>query len=255
MVIGNRISNNNAQSRRNKRARGGKITRAPAQGPDKTATRLLNKLSTLSLTETNVNGGTRRYTAISPTLNEFYAAGATKLMYEQFRVKNIQIFCRPNTSNINAVASTDRILAIIGANTSTTVASYVDYDTLTAPDERKILARDDLKIRVLDPTRFTKVADFRPRVYYTSTKTVWPLDTWFSCTDAGDVEWTGWQARIAQDSPLWGTSSSSSARISLYIVMAVEFKGLKADVLPALSLPIDEPIEEEIRERDGEANN
>jgi len=132
------------------------------------------------------------------------------------------------------VANLGRFLAVYSLANYATIASYVDYDSFSAPSEQTFLGRDAMKIRSLTPGNFKLVANYAPRVRLSDANNSLPAlvphkqTTWIS-TDFADLDWLGLNLRIAQDCPFWGTDSTTCAKVQLFVKATVVFRGLKKD--------------------------
>lgn len=225
----NNRRNNNARNRapRNNRRRPNVPARSPATGPGTVVQRTANRIGRVSLTQTNPNGGTILFSTLAFQLADLQGSDTLVNSYEQYRVRKIDVFMKPDITKADGLASADRLVAIQSALNTTTIYSYVDYDTLSVPTEQTILGRDSLKIRALDPHAFRKIASFTPRTKNGDTGVVYPASTWYS-TENANLRFLGLAFRATQDSSLWGTTASDAAAVTISYKYHLEFRGLKA---------------------------
>jgi hypothetical protein len=144
------------------------------------------------------------------------------------------VYARTDSTNIGAVLPQGRFLALYGLAEYATIASFVDYDSFTAPTEASFLGRDAMKIRSLSPGEFRLVANYSPRCRLSDATNNLPAlvphqqTTWIS-TDFADLDWLGLNIRCTQDSPYWGIDANNSAKVQLFIKASVSFRGLKKE--------------------------
>lgn len=201
--------------------------RAPATGPTSVITRKCNRIGKLSLNQSNPNGGTITFNTIGFQLQDIQGSDTLKDSYEQYRVRRIDVFMKPDVSNVSNLTTANQLVAMQVALQTMTVYSYIDYDTSSLPTEQTMLGRDQLRIKALDPHNFRLIASFTPRTKDNTTGVVYPANTWYS-TDNDAIKFLGLAIRAAQDSDFWGTTLSTTAGVAVSYKYTLEFRGMKS---------------------------
>lgn len=212
------------------------------QNASRRTVRTLNRVTNFQVSEVNPNGGRRQYTTVLNPLSSFAGASSLAAQHEQFRIDKISVYARVDTTNANSLPAGARISALYSAVNNTTMASYIDYDSFTAPTEEDFLGRDQMKIRSLTGGEFKLVANYVPRVRLSDATNSLPAlvphqpNTWIN-TAYEDLDWLGLALRTTSDSTSWGGDASNSLKIQLFIKARVSFRGMKKDVTNATLLP------------------
>jgi hypothetical protein len=181
------------------------------------------------------NGGSKAFATVLNPLTSFAGSSSLLAQYEQFRIRGIKVYARSDSTNLGGVNPGARFLAAYQLAEFSTIATYIDYDSFSAPTESDFLGRDAMKIRSLRPGQFNLIAAYVPRVRLSDVANNLPAlvpqnnSTWISCSFA-DLDWLGLNLRITQDCPFWGLDAGNCARAQLFIKADVEFRGLKKDV-------------------------
>lgn len=230
----------NRNNNRNSRPASAKVTR---QDATRQTTRTLNRITNISLNTIGPNGGTVSYSTVLNPLSAFAGANTLLDQYEQFRIDNIRVYARTDSSNVLGVNPVGRLLATYSLAEFSTIATFVDYDSFTAPTESSFLGRDAMKIRSLSPGTFRLIGNYSPRCRLSDASNDLPAlvphqsTTWIS-TDFADLDWLGLNIRCTQDSPIWGTDSNNCAKVQLFIKASVKFRGLKKDQSNLIVAPV-----------------
>jgi len=188
----------------------------------------------VALATTGPNGGTIQYATILNPLSAFAGASTLVDQYEQFRIDRIRVYARSDSTNIANLAAPGRFPALYGLANYSTIATFVDYDSFSAPTEASFLGRDAMKIRALSPGTFRLIANYAPRCRLSDATNNLPAlvphqqTTWIS-TDFSDLDWLGLNVRCTQDSPYWGIASNNAAKVQFFIKASVSFRGLKKE--------------------------
>lgn len=215
--------------RRNMRRR--RNAKRTAQDANRTTTRTLNRITNESLTTIGPNGGTILYATLTNPLNAFQGYESLANQYDQYQIVNFQVYARPDTANQTGLNAINRFPAIYTAANNTTVSTYVDYDSFSAPNEQDFLGRDALKIRCLSGGNYKLIATYKPRVRFSdgSVNQLPALVTtnqWVN-SQYTDLQWLGLAMRFTSDSGLWGSDASNCLKVQLFVKATVRFRGLK----------------------------
>jgi hypothetical protein len=164
--------------------------------------------------------------------------------HEQFRIEEMSVYARVDTSNANSLAAGARISALYSAVNNSTISTFVDYDSFATADEASFLGRDQMKIRALTGGEFKLIGKYTPRCRLSDTTNSLPAyvpsatTTWIN-TSYPDLEWLGLNYRITSDSASWGGDSNNCLKVA--------FRGMKKDVgslatlSPALRSAVPDP--------------
>lgn len=201
--------------------------------------RVVNRISNVSLNTTGPNGGTRGYATVLNPLSAFAGSDSLTSQYDQFRIRNISVYARPDTANASNFTA-GQFNALYSAVNTTTISSYIDYDTFASPTEATFLGRDSMKIRSLPGGKFTLVANYSPRVRMSDAVNnlpalVPPTTSWIS-TEFADLDWLGLALRTTCDGAAWGVDANNCLRIQLFIKATVDFRGMSKPA-DSVSLP------------------
>lgn len=196
---------------------------------NRVTSRIVNRISNVSLNAAGPNGGTRGYATVLNPLSAFAGSESLAAQYDQFRIRHISIYARPDTANSSNFTA-GQFNALYTAVNTTTVSSYVDYDTFAAPTESTFLGRDSMKIRSLPGGKFTLVANYSPRVRMSDAVNnlpalVPPTTSWIS-TEFADLDWLGLALRLTCDGGAWGVDANNCLRVQLFIKATVDFRGM-----------------------------
>merc|ERR1711970_832330 len=202
-----------------------------AAPPTTVVTRSLHRMATVNLSTANPNGGTEIFFSFGTTLDSYDAYEQLCAQYEQYRIKNIKMWVRPNAQNLAGLTDAiDRIGASYALTNYSTCESFIDYDTQIAPSQNEIYRRDKVQITKLDGAGWHQIASFTPKVRFDSTTISLPAlvtsNDWLS-TAYPELRHLGVRGVFKQDSDFWGTTASTAARMSVYYTATVEFRGLK----------------------------
>lgn len=212
------------------------------QGADRTIQRTLNRITNVSVTGAGPNGGRISYSTVLNPLSSFAGASSLAAQHEQFRIDKISIYARPDVTNINGLVGGARIGALYSAVNNSTVSTYIDYDSVTAPVEQDFLGRDQMKIRSLAGGEFKLVANYAPRCRLSDATNDLPAlvpnarSTWIN-TQFEDLDWLGCALRLTTDNISWGADANNCYKVQLFIKAKVSFRGMKKDVPALQSLP------------------
>lgn len=212
------------------------------QNASRLTTRTFNRITNVEVTESNPNGGRRAYGTILNPLSAFAGAASLAAQHEQFRIENIAVYARVDTSNANSLAAGSRISALYSAVNNSTIATYIDYDSFSTPDEAGFLGRDQMKIRSLTGGAFRLIGKYIPRCRLSDTVNSLPAmvpnahTTWINTTFL-DLDWLGMAFRVTSDNASWGGASNNCIKVQYFIKAKVSFRGMKKDVGSVLNLP------------------
>lgn len=226
-----------------RRPRPPRTAKNEAQDATRITTRTLNRITNVNLNAFGPNGGTVSYSTLLNPLSSFAGANTLTGQYEQFRIERIRVYARPDTTNLAGLPSqVGRFTALYAGTNNTTAATYVDYDSFSAPTEQSFLTRDAMKIRALAGGDFRLIANYVPRCRLSDTNNSAPAlyphhnTTWIS-TDFADLDWLGLAMRYTCDSPVWNTGTNDCMKVQLFVKCVVTFRGLKKDTTTALVAP------------------
>lgn len=212
------------------------------QNASRLTTRTFNRITNVDVTESNPNGGRRAYGTILNPLSAFAGAASLAAQHEQYRIENIAVYARVDTSNANSLAAGSRISALYSAVNNSTIATYIDYDSFATPDEAGFLGRDQMKIRSLTGGEFKLIGKYVPRCRLSDATNSLPAlvpnarTTWINTTYT-DLDWLGMAFRVTSDNASWGGATNNCIKVQYFIKAKVSFRGMKKDVGSVLSLP------------------
>lgn len=203
-----------------------------ARPPTAVITRNLHRLANVNLSTSNPNGGTEHFFQLGAALDEFEAHSQLVEQYEQYKITNIKIWARPNAQNVGNIADPiSQIGACFALKNYSVAETFIDYDSQIAPSQSEILRRDKVSVIKLDHDGWKQLASFTPKVRFDTETNALPAlvtsNDWLS-TNYPELNHIGLRGVLKQDSGFWGSTSTTSARVTFYITLTVQFRGLKS---------------------------
>jgi hypothetical protein len=225
------------------------------QDANRTTTRVLNRITNEALLTNGPNGGTVLYATLLNPLSSFQGYDSLVNQYDQYQITNFEVYARPDTVNQVNLNAINRFAAIYTAANNTTVSTYVDYDSYSAPNEQQFLGRDALKIRSLAGGTYRLIAKYRPRVRFSDSVNNLPAlvtnNQWVN-SEFADLDWLGLAMRFTSDSGLWGNDATNCLKVQLFIKATVRFRGLKK---PSSTVALSNPVTTSSNTESTDTNN
>lgn len=199
-------------------------TRAPARGANTVQSRTLTRIQNINFSEIDPNGGVRHFGSQRITLDDFLGSESIQSMYEQYKFSNVQLFMKPSLAGVAGNYAGLAALAVAGMQ-YTDVQSFIDYDTVGAPTSQELEGRSNLKSRALPADRWTKIADFRPKVLlgaYNLTDNSY----WIS-TSNPNIPNLGCRFGLKNSCSGFNTTTGQRMQVQILIRARIQLRGLK----------------------------
>jgi len=161
---------------------------------------------------------------VSDFLDRYPQSEKLTAVYDQYRYKNIEIWCRLSGHGTQNSANQ----ALINASLATSIYGAVDLDATSAPVMEDVFNYDNVTVGSVTSS-WRKIASYSPRAHLPDRALVLPTSvTWLNTADRSVVQ-NGYVAAVQMTggSSWFGNTTTNQAHVSFFIQATIEFRGRK----------------------------